>query len=245
MCLIRCVRNPFVFLLVLVLAVGVAWMPASGCSLADHGWELIWTHSIDLAAPLLPTAEFDLCRRSLPEGVPKTVWWLVPDPMLALPGLFLLSGGEALTSGTTWRVFPAAAGVAQERSPSPGEPPVLLRTDRSRIRFFLFRDRHATEPCWQIAILQEGRVRGLWSSASFPWVEEKQVRSWFQVIFHRWPWPRNVLTSSFAASFEQRHLLYESVDAVKALIGRGVLRLRASTLPEPLATPFPIESLTP
>lgn len=231
-----------VFLGILFAGLALAG-PAFCCGLADHDWELVWTRQIELPGPLVPTAELDLCRRSLPQGVPKTIWWLIPQPLISLPGLLLLTGVDTLTSGMTWKVFPASAGLPN--GPSQGEPPVYLRTDMSRLRVFVFRDRHATEACWQVAILQEGRIRGLWTSTRFPWVEEKQARSWFQVIFHRLPLPGNILTASVAGSFEQRSLLFENIDAVKALIGRGVLKLRSSTLPDPLATPFPLEPASP
>ena len=213
--------------------------PAFSCSLAEHDWELVWSRNFALSAPLIPAAELDLCGRSLPQGVPKTVWWFVPKPLAGFPGLLWLTRGQSLLSGITWRVFSADAPLPA--TPPNLEPPVYLRTDQSRVRLFLFRDRKASEPCWQFAALQDGRIRGIWPSKSFPWVEERIARSWFQVIFLRWPLPGNILTCSVAASLDNRQTLLENVRLVKSLVDRGILRLRSNAFPEPEVAPFPLD----
>ncbi|HAE37561.1 MAG TPA: hypothetical protein DCG57_02845 [Candidatus Riflebacteria bacterium] len=228
-----------------VLAIVTAilcWAPSvKACSLALHDWQICFNLKLPVSAPFMPMAELDAVFDKIPKNSIEQVIWLADHNMgsiFSLAFLHFLPNWEAQLPWLATAQNSSIIELAKAKREA-GKVPLIIGTDQNQLQIALFVDKNANNSCFQLVIMQTGRIRSVHADPDKPWAQETFGRSWLSVVFYQVPLPGRILSLAVFPIYQSRMALIDDHNYVEHLLADGLLTTRPEQVFDPYSFDFP------
>jgi hypothetical protein len=237
----------------------------SACTLGLHEWELAFYQKIQMSSPVLPIMELDIPIRRMTHSGSEIFWvidrqWYNYFQVLIFPmfyqiltkipdasGLFnseVSSKAESVTwpMQAVWYLFPKGDSIGElafKRARNLSYP-MIIGSDKNFFRIALFKDTNSFgHLCYQLVLLQEGRVRAIHANPDDPWAQEFNARAYISVTFFQYPLPGRILNISAYPVNSGVVALYEDIETTARLLDNKLILPRPASDSDPKSMEIP------
>lgn len=232
----------------------ISCQSCQACSRALHDWQLNFYAKIDLPSPILPLAEFDVSINRAIHGNFKVLWlvnrqWynflqLAFFPILykgmanSLPTVSNLPESERIRP---WYLLPKNESVGELafRNAQNKDSSLILGSDRNSLRIAFFTDTNSSGSCFQLVLIQDGRLRAVHVSPKNPWAQEINSKSYLSLIFFQLPVPGRIMNLSVYPVNSARMTLVEDEALTIKLLENKLLLPRSTSDYDPESNEIP------
>ena len=242
---------------------------ATACTLASHDWQLVAHFKLNTGTPIFPLSEADLLLTNDYEPVDKVFWInqnakssskeiikaiFVPFYQSILSSLpldaYIASGlpnvlyGKDL-SAFDWtkkiNILPITSGseLTNYINPKSDESYIVLGSDNYVVRFALYADANANYNCYQLVILQEGRMRAVQANSTRPSAKEAKGLAYISFIFYGNPFKGQFMSFSVHPIANTRLFFIQNEELVARLLFEEKLLPRLSMENDPSSYDIP------
>lgn len=264
--MVSCTRNNLIFVFLLFFcfhSVGLF-----GCSLAAHEWKLIFYSKFQTNGPIFPFSEADLLLKGEYDPVKAVLWvnpcgentatdlvsFFIPFYHSILASLKLDShvatGLPNTLSSNLHKNFPWLASLLWvpvtngeqinnfKRNLSQTDY-LVIGSDNYSFKVAIFADNNAKNLCYQLVIMQEGRIRAVQPSPHKPSATETNALAYISIIFYGNPLNADLLSLSLHPVAGARSFFIQNEELVTKLIAENKLLARLSTEQDPNSYDIP------
>lgn len=241
---------------------------AKACTLASHDWKLVGYLKLDTGVPLFPVSEADELLMNDYEQVKRVFWinqnaetsteilkgLLVPFYQSILSGLnlpsYIASGLPDTLSSKDLSAFdwtktvpmiPITSGRELQKHLALGskEGYIVIGSDNYKVRVALFADANSKYQCYQLVIIQDGRVRAVQANTKSPSAKESKGLSYLSIIFYGSPLEGQIMSFSLYPIAKTRLFFIQNETLVARLLYEEKLLPRLSTENDPSSYDIP------
>lgn len=258
--MVSCKRNNLVLIFLCVFLFNSVSLFA--CSLAAHEWKLVFHTKFITNGPIFPFSEADLLLKGEYDPV-KVILWVNPNAettsitfasiftpfyqtILASLNLdsFIASGLPNSLSSNRHKNFPWLTSllwlpvsngeqISNLQKHLDSTDYIVMGSDNYTFRIALFTDTNANNLCYQLVIMQEGRIRAVQPSPTKPSANETNAIAYFSLIFYGNPLNVDLLSVSLHPVAGARSFFIQNEELVTRLIAENKLFARLSTEQDP------------
>lgn len=264
--MVSCTRNNLIFVFLLFFcfhSVGLF-----GCSLAAHEWKLIFYSKFQTNGPIFPFSEADLLLKGEYDPV-KAVLWVNPGAeraITALSAFFLTFYHNLLSSldletyiasglpntlsanrhknftwlkNLIWLPYKNVGQISNFVNDLTDEDFLVIGSDNYSLRVALFSDSNSHNKCYQLVLMQEGRIRAVQPSPKKPSANETKGLAYISVIFYENLFKGDILSFSLYPIAGSRSFFIQNEELVTGLIAEKKLLPRLSIENDPNSYDIP------
>lgn len=227
--------------IIIIAALFLPSASARACSLALHDWKLIFYLRLPMKAPFLPAAEINAISDVFQPGSIRQIIWVAqhsPLSTFSLAFLNLFPNHEARVPWLPSAPVSSILELAREKQKTENVP-LIIGSDENQLQIALFVDQNAGNRCFQLVLMQTGRIRAVHASKTRPWAQETRGMSWFSMVFFQLPLPGRILSLAVYPVFRSRIALIDDHAYAESLVDKDLLMRRPEQIFDPYTFDFP------
>lgn len=227
------------FLILIAFFITFLSKPVFSCNLADHDWQLLGKITLPTNSPLLPLAEIDISSRAFtPAQINQIVWLAKIGPIQSLfLGLRGLSG--SWLAKLPWLTASFGEDVSKTWAGKHKEKTLFIKSDNYILKAAFYSDQNSKNRCFDLIILEEGRIRLMNNNVSKPFVGEFKGATWLSIKFWNKPSFSNVLSITFYPWKGHSTVVYENTKLADKLLNNNSLMRRTDAPQNEILDDFP------
>lgn len=255
-------QQKYSILVVVIILLSSLSCTTEACSLAIHDWKSVFHRKLELSSPIFPIAEASAAWRSIPEGPDSSVIWISKHSVFSylssafVPVFFQLMSALNRSSHIfltpvnlhsfwldhiPWLALSSTDSVASlaHQKADKSFSPIIIGSDKNFLRIALFVDANSDNRCFQLVIMQQGRIRLVHANPAKPWAQELQASAFISIIFYELPLPERIMSLSLYPIAEHRAFLIDSEPLILRLLEGGALKSRPPSDYDPSSFELP------
>lgn len=241
---------------------------AFSCSLAIHEWHLVWYKKLVTETPFLPLCESDILVKGEFQPV-KNIYWVTPKAnsdftlikalLIPVYNAFLgslhlheyMGVGLPVTlspnreknfpwcKALSWLPLENGSKLGEILNNHPVKDYIVMGSDKNTLKIAIFADALSNNKCFQVVILQDGRLRAVQPSDTKPTATEVRALAYASFIFYGNPINCNFLSISLSPIAGSRCFFFQNEEYADKLVSEGKLARRAASESDPASFNIP------